>query len=61
MVDSKNPSDCMHYPLCQDLETVKRDIPASFSGLHAIVLQKEASAICTNCQYFKPKDLAGAA
>jgi len=61
MVDSKNPSDCRHYPLCQDLETVKRDIPASFAGLHAIVLQKEARAICTNCQYFEPKDLAGAA
>ena len=61
MVDSKKPLDCMHYPLCQDLETVKRDIPASFSGLHALVLQREARAICVNCQDFESKDLAGAA
>ena len=61
MVDSKKPVDCIHYPLCQDLERVKRDIPASFSGLHAIVLQRKARAICVNCQYFRPKDLAGAA
>ncbi|MEJ2431120.1 MAG: hypothetical protein P8075_19715 [Deltaproteobacteria bacterium] len=61
MVDSKKPADCIHYPLCQDLDTVKRDIPASFSGLHAIVLLKEARSICINCQHFEPKDLAGAA
>ena len=61
MVDSKKPVECRHYPLCQDLESLKRDIPASFSGLHAIVLQREARAICANCQYFRPKDLAGAA
>jgi hypothetical protein len=61
MVDSKKPIDCIHYPLCQDLETVSRDIPASFSGLHAIVLQKEARSICIKCQNFKSKDLAGAA
>ena len=61
MVDSKKPVDCIHYPLCQDLDRVKRDIPASFSGLHALVLQREARAICVNCQHFRPKDLAGAA
>jgi len=61
MVDSKKPLDCMHYPLCQDLERVKRDIPTSFSGLHAIVLQREARAICVKCQHFEQKDLAGAA
>lgn len=61
MVDSKNPIDCIHYPLCRDLETVSREIPASFSGLHAIVLQREARAICVKCQNFQSKDLAGAA
>jgi hypothetical protein len=61
MVDSKKPSDCINYPSCKDLETVKRDIPASFSGLHAIVLQRKAQAICLNCQHFESKDLAGAA
>jgi hypothetical protein len=61
MVDSKKPLDCRHFPLCKDLETVKRDIPASFSGLYAIVLQREARTICISCQCFEPKDLAGAA
>ena len=61
MVDSKKPLDCIHYPLCQDLETVSREIPASFSGLHARVLQREARAICAKCQDFESKDLAGAA
>jgi hypothetical protein len=61
MVDSRKPSDCIHYPLCQDLEKVSRDIPASFSGLHAIVLQREARAICVKCQDFESRDLAGAA
>jgi hypothetical protein len=61
MVDSRKPLECMHFPLCKDLEAVKRDIPASFSGLYAIVLQREARAICINCQCFEPKDLAGAA
>ncbi|UCG21047.1 MAG: hypothetical protein JSU80_00125 [Deltaproteobacteria bacterium] len=61
MGDYQKPRDCVHYPSCQDLETVSRDIPASFSGLHAIVLQREARAICLKCQYFEPKDLAGAA
>jgi len=61
MGDYKKPIDCVHYPSCQDLETVSRDIPASFSGLHAIVLQREAGAICVKCQDFESKDLAGAA
>jgi len=61
MVDSKKPAQCMHFPLCQYLERVTNEIPASFSGLHAIVLQREARAICLKCQYFEPKDLAGAA
>jgi len=61
MVDSKKPLDCAHYPLCRDLDSVKRAIPASFSGLHAIVLEREARTICRNCQHFQPKDLAGAA
>ena len=61
MVDSKKPIDCIHYPLCQDLETVSREIPASFSSLHVIVLQREARAICLHCQDFESKDLAGAA
>jgi hypothetical protein len=51
----------MHYPLCEDLDRVKRDIPASFSGIHAIALQRKARAICMECKYFEPKDLAGAA
>ncbi len=61
MGDYRKPIDCRHYPICQDLETVSRDIPASFSGLYAIVLRREARAICVKCQYFEPKDLAGAA
>lgn len=61
MGDCNKPIDCMHYPLCRDLESVSRDIPASFSGMHAIVLQREAESICGKCLDFEPKDLAGAA
>lgn len=61
MGDYKKPIDCIHYPSCQDLEAVSRDIPASFSGMHAIVLQREAESICGKCYNFEPKDLAGAA
>ena len=61
MGDYKIPIDCRHYPICQDLETVSRDIPASFSGMHAIVMQREAESICDKCHGFEPKDLAGAA
>jgi hypothetical protein len=61
MGDYKKPIDCRHYPICQDLETVSRDIPASFSGIHAIVMQREAESICDKCHDFEPKDLAGAA
>ena len=61
MGDYKKPIDCRHYPICQDLETVSRDIPTSFSGMHAIVMQREAEPICDKCRDFEPKDLAGAA
>jgi hypothetical protein len=61
MGDYRKPIDCRHYPICQDLETVSRDIPASFSGIHAIVMQREAESICDKCHDFEPKDLAGAA
>ena len=61
MGDHKKPIDCRHYPICQDLENVSRDIPASFSGMHAIVMQREAESICDKCHGFESKDLAGAA
>jgi hypothetical protein len=40
---------------------VSRDIPTSFSGIHAIVLQREAESICEKCHEFEPKEMAGAA
>jgi hypothetical protein len=61
MVDDKKPIDCAHYPSCQEVATVSRHIPVSFSGLHALVLQREAESICLKCQCFESKDLAGAA
>jgi hypothetical protein len=61
MGDYRKPIDCRHYLRCQDLETVSRDIPASFSGMHAIVRQREAESICDKCRDFEPKELAGAA
>ena len=57
----RKPIDCRHYPVCQDLETASRDIPVSFSGIHAIVTQREAELICDKCHDFEPKELAGAA
>jgi hypothetical protein len=41
--------------------TSSEAIPASFSGMHAIVMQREAESICDKCHGFEPKDLAGAA
>jgi hypothetical protein len=61
MGDHRKPIECIHYPLCQDLETVSRDIPTSFSGMHAIVMQREAESICSECHDFQAKDMAGAA
>ncbi len=61
MGDTRKAIDCIHFPLCQDLSRVGRDIPVSFSGMHAIVLQREAESICGRCHDFEPKDLAGAA
>jgi hypothetical protein len=61
MGEHRKPVDCKRYPLCQDLETVSRDIPTSFSGIHAIVLQREAESICEKCHEFEPKEMAGAA
>ena len=61
MEDKRKPIECIHYPLCQDLKTVGRDIPTSFSGMHAIVMQREAEPICSECLDFQEKDMAGAA
>jgi hypothetical protein len=61
MGDHRKPIECIHYPLCQDLETVSRDIPPSFAGMHAIVIQREAEPICSECHDFQAKDMAGAA
>jgi hypothetical protein len=61
MADDKRNIECRHYPLCQNLETVGRDIPPSFSGIHAIVLEREAESICDKCHDFEPEDLAGTA
>ena len=61
MGEHRKPIECRHYPLCQGLQTVSRDIPASFSGTHAIVLQREAESICGHCHDFEPKDMAGVA
>ena len=58
MGDYKKPIECRHYPLCQGLQTVSRGIPPSFSGTHAIVLQKEAESICSECHDFDPKNMA---
>ena len=60
MGDHRKPIECRHFPLCQKLKTVVLDIPASFSGLHGIVLQREAESICGNCHSFEPEDMAGA-
>ena len=61
MTDYRKPLDCRHYPLCRDLQVVSGEIPASFSGIHAIALQREAESICIKCPDYEPKDMAGAA
>jgi hypothetical protein len=61
MEEYQKPMDCRHYPSCEDLKAVTRDIPASFSGTHALVLQREAEPICDTCHDFERKDMAGAA
>jgi hypothetical protein len=53
MGDHRKPIDCKHYPLCQGLQALHRDIPTSFSGTHAIVLQREAECICEKCRDFR--------
>ena len=60
MGDRRKPIECMHFPLCQELKTVSLGIPASFSGMHGIVLQREAESICGKCHSFEPKDMVGA-
>ena len=54
----RNPIDCKHYPLCRDVEMVARTIPASFSGLHAIVLQRKAEVLCCECRNFETKEMS---
>ena len=61
MGDNRKPMDCRYYPLCQGLQALNRDIPASFSGIHAIVLQRVAESICDKCRDYEAKDMEGAA
>ena len=61
MRECRKPIECIHYPLCQDLETVSRSISPSFSGMHAVVMQREAEPICSECHNFESKEMEGAA
>ena len=61
MGEYRKPIECIHYPLCQDLEAVSRAIPPSFSGMHALVMQREAESICSECHNFEAKEMEGAA
>jgi hypothetical protein len=61
MEEVRKPIDCKNYLSCQDLNTMGRDIPVSFSGIHLIVLQREAESVCGKCHDFEPKEMAGAA
>ena len=53
MADSRNPEDCVHFPLCEHLQEKVADVPA---GLMMEALHMESELLCSKCPYFQPKE-----
>ncbi len=48
-------TDCTHYPRCESLKELVRDIPEGLVLTRTIALQKRAEPICAQCSAFEPK------
>ena len=55
MDESRRPTDCSSYPLCEHLKSVLENVPGELVITRTIVLQREAESVCAHCEDFEPK------
>ena len=53
MDDCWNPVNCERFPLCEHLETIVGDIPASILFLCSEELQGNGISVCAKCHHFE--------
>ena len=59
MDNSRSPTDCKHFPLCESLKTLTGKLSLKLLDTYTGILIREARQICSQCNDYEHRETLG--